>query len=127
MLLSNDEKNLKEIENYVSSHFPELNLEKLKNPGNNEVFLWKLIVPNDIWQIIKYQSHRPYTIQINNNFIVRDDTIDLDVNNWNDCSTYSLYDCNDMKKLYETIDRLHLQYKTWKNNIRLLEIEKDFS
>jgi hypothetical protein len=119
-----DNKILKEIENYATSHFPELKLDVCKWEG--DVYVWRLELPFDSWEIIKYNSINPHVIQINNNFIVTGDYIDLDEDSWNNCPTYDMYDCNDMKKLCETIDRLHLQYKKWITNIKLEKINNDF-
>jgi hypothetical protein len=122
--LYDDEKILKGIENYVYSHFPELDLIKYKWHG--DVYVWKLSLPFDIWEIIKYDSINQHIIQISNNFVVKDDSIELDEDSWDNCPTYDLYDCKDMKKLYDTIDRLHLQYKKWLTNIKLEKINNDF-
>lgn len=122
--LYDDEKILKGIENYASSHFPELDLITYKWHG--DVYVWKLRLPFDTWEIIKYDSIMQHTIQINNDFVVKNDSIEMDEDNWTNCPTYDLYDCNDMKKLCETIDRLHLQYKKWLTNIKLEKINNDF-
>lgn len=119
-----DEKILKGIENYASSHFPELELIKYKWHG--DVCVWKLNLPFDTWEIIKYDNIKPHTIQINNDFVVTGDSIELDEDSWAYCPSYDLYDCRDMKKLCETIDRLHLQYKKWLTNIKLEKINNDF-
>lgn len=119
-----DKKILKEIENYATSHFPELKLDVYKWEG--DVYVWKLELPFDTWEIIKYNSIKPHIIQINNNFIVTGDCIDLDEYSWDNCPTYDIYDSKDMKKLCEIIDRLHLQYKKWITNIKLEKINNDF-
>ena len=120
------------VKNYIIEHFPYINMIMDSTESNGTIWWRNPITGQEdgycILRARKTSSFLPeYAIDLSTDFVFDEYGMITGIkeSTWTETPTFSSF-YNDFPKIKEIVNHLNKRYKDFLNNIKLLEIEKDF-
>ncbi len=119
------------VKNYIKEHFPYISMP-MDNVEVNGTIMWHNPIADCedgycILRIRKTSFLQEYTIDLSTDFVFDEYGMisGIKESTWTETPSFCNFN-NDFPKIKEIVNHLNKRYKEFLNNIKLLEIEKDF-
>lgn len=119
------------VKNYIKEHFPYVNMSMDYTESNGSLWWRNPITDKEdgycILRARKTSFLQEYVIDLSTDFVFDEYGMisGIKESTWTETPTFCNFN-NDFPKIKEIVKHLNKRYKEFLNNIKLLEIEKDF-